>query len=26
LKEHPNVARFEIRKPSLEEIFVAYMK
>ena len=26
LKEHPNVSRFEIRKPSLEEIFVAYMK
>jgi len=26
LKEHPNVARYEIRTPSLEEIFVAYMK
>ena len=26
LKEHPNVARYEIRVPSLEEIFVAYMK
>jgi len=26
LKEHPNVARYEIKKPTLEEIFVAYMK
>jgi ABC-2 type transport system ATP-binding protein len=26
LKEHPNVARYEIRTPSLEEIFVSYMK
>jgi ABC-2 type transport system ATP-binding protein len=26
LKEHPNVTQYEIRTPSLEEIFVAYMK
>jgi len=26
LKEHPNVARYEIRTPSLEEIFMSYMK
>jgi ABC-2 type transport system ATP-binding protein len=26
LKEHPNVTRYEIRTPSLEEIFVSYMK
>jgi ABC-2 type transport system ATP-binding protein len=26
LKEHPNVSRHEIRTPTLEEIFVAYMK
>jgi ABC-2 type transport system ATP-binding protein len=26
LKEHPNIARHEIRTPSLEEIFVSYMK
>ena len=26
LKEHQNVARYEIRTPTLEEIFVAYMK
>ncbi|MCL2709415.1 MAG: ABC transporter ATP-binding protein [Planctomycetaceae bacterium] len=26
LKEHPNVTRYEIKKPTLEEIFVAYMK
>jgi ABC-2 type transport system ATP-binding protein len=26
LKEHPHIARFEIRTPSLEEIFVSYMK
>jgi len=26
LKEHPYVARYEIRTPSLEEIFVSYMK
>ena len=26
LKEHPNVARYEIKKPTLEEIFVGYMK
>ena len=26
LKEHANVARYEIRTPSLEEIFVSYMK
>jgi len=26
LKEHPNVVRYEIRTPSLEEIFVSYMK
>jgi ABC-2 type transport system ATP-binding protein len=26
LKEHPHVTRYEIRKPTLEEIFVAYMK
>ena len=26
LKEHPKVARYEIRTPSLEEIFVSYMK
>jgi hypothetical protein len=26
LKEHPNVSRYEIKKPTLEEIFVAYMK
>jgi ABC-2 type transport system ATP-binding protein len=26
LKEHPNVSRYEIRTPSLEEIFVSYMK
>jgi ABC-2 type transport system ATP-binding protein len=26
LKEHPYIARYEIRTPSLEEIFVAYMK
>ena len=26
LKEHTNVARYEVRTPSLEEIFVAYMK
>ena len=25
LKENPNVARFEIRTPSLEEIFISYM-
>jgi len=26
LKEHPNVARYEVRTPTLEEIFVSYMK
>jgi ABC-2 type transport system ATP-binding protein len=26
LKEHPHVARYEVRTPSLEEIFVSYMK
>ena len=26
LKEHPHIARYEIRTPSLEEIFVSYMK
>jgi hypothetical protein len=25
LKEHPNIARFEFRTPTLEEIFVGYM-
>ena len=26
LKEHPHIARYEIRTPTLEEIFVSYMK